>query len=349
MAALAAVGMLCPFLSRAQPEGLAGDLKGLQGVLDQLYVTMLPQSSVLIGVGQGIAGFAALWFIGVRVWRHIANAEPIDVWPLLRPFAIGGVLGLYPFLIGLINGVMQPTVAGTSQMQEKANASIALLLQQKEEASNSTAFSHLFYGNEGSSGPLWELYAQGLSPVPGITNAFDFAMNKAYFSFRNTVKEWLSEVLEIVFQAAALCINALRTFQLIVLAILGPLVLGFSVFDGFQGSLHTWLARYICVFLWLPVANIFGAIIANIQAAMLQLDINQIQSDGGTYFGPADVGYLIFLFIGIIGYFTVPTVASYVVNAADSGALTARVNRVLGSVGRGVVKGAKVIVGAAIA
>ena len=52
--------------------------------------------------------------------------------------------------------------------------------------------------------------------------------------------------------------HTIRTFQLIVLAILGPLVFGLSVFDGFQHSLRHWIARYINTFLWLPVANIFG-------------------------------------------------------------------------------------------
>jgi len=58
----------------------------------------------------------------------------------------------------------------------------------------------------------------------------------------------MSEVLQVVFEAAALCINTIRTFYLIVLAILGPLVLGLSVFDGFQHILNTWLAKYINVF-----------------------------------------------------------------------------------------------------
>ncbi len=45
----------------------------------------------------------------------------------------------------------------------------------------------------------------------------------------------------------------------------GPLVFGLSIFDGFQHTLRQWLARYVNVFMWLPVANIFGAITAKIQ------------------------------------------------------------------------------------
>ena len=78
-----------PMIGHAQDTALSTGIGGLQAVLDQLYQTMLPLCSQLIGVAQGIAGFAALAYIGIRVGRHLANAEPVDVVPLLRPFGIG--------------------------------------------------------------------------------------------------------------------------------------------------------------------------------------------------------------------------------------------------------------------
>lgn len=161
----------------------------------------------------------------------------------------------------------------------------------------------------------------GEGPLDGIGNDIKFAMAKASYNFRNSVKQWMSEVLQILFEAAALCINTLRTFYLIVLAILGPLVFGFAVFDGFQNTLHMWLARYINVFLWLPVANIFGSIIGKIQENMLRVDIQQVLRYGDTFFSATDTAYLIFLVIGIVGYFTVPSVAGYIVHAGGGNAL----------------------------
>src|SRR6266542_5935315 len=124
----------------------------------------------------------------------------------------------------------------------------------------------------------------------------------------------MSQVLEILFQAADLCINTIRTFYMIVLAILGPLVFALAVFDGFQHTLTVWLARYINVFLWLPVANIFGAIIGKIQENMIKIDISQIQQNGDTFFTSTDAAYLVFMLIGIVGYFTVPSVANYIIH-----------------------------------
>jgi conjugative transposon TraJ protein len=167
--------------------------------------------------------------------------------------------------------------------------------------------------------------------LASIGNDIKFAMAKASYNFRNTVKQWMSEVLQVLYQAAALCINTIRTFYLIVLAILGPLVFGIAVFDGFGHTLTVWIARYINIFLWLPVANIFGSIIGKIQEKMIALDIQQIGSTGDTFFSPADTAYLIFMIIGIIGYFTVPSVANYIVHAGGGNALLYKVSNVFSS------------------
>jgi conjugative transposon TraJ protein len=156
-------------------------------------------------------------------------------------------------------------------------------------------------------------------------------MAKASYSFRNSVKQWMSEILQVVYEAAALCINTLRTFYLIVLAILGPIVFGLSVFDGLQHTLTVWIARYINVFLWLPIANIFGSIIGKIQENMLRIDIQQVIKYGDTFFSSTDTAYLIFLVIGIIGYFTVPSVANYVVQAGGGNALAHKVTTLFSS------------------
>gem|GEM_PF-6352584 len=66
---MALVGLMLPFIGHAQ--GIAGEMNGMHGVLDQLYDEMIPLCSQLIGVGQGLAGFAAMWYIAARVWRHL--------------------------------------------------------------------------------------------------------------------------------------------------------------------------------------------------------------------------------------------------------------------------------------
>ncbi len=331
-----AMGILLPKISMAQ--AIANELGGLQKVLDELYDEMLPLCSQLIGVGRGIAGFAATWYIASRVWGHIARAEPVDFYPLFRPFAIGFAVIIFPSVIGLINGVMKPTVTATGSMVDNSEKAIAVLLKQKEEAIKKTNVWEMYVGETGSGDrDKWYRYSHpGEEPddegfFEGIGNDIKFAMAKASYNLRNTIKEWMSEVLHVIYMAAALCINTIRTFYLIVLAILGPLVFGISVFDGFGHTLTVWMARYINVFLWLPVANIFGSIIGKIQEKMIALDIKQISDAGDTFFSSKDTAYLIFMIIGIIGYFTVPSVANYIVHAGGGNALLQKTSSLLSS------------------
>jgi len=299
---------LLPLFSHAQ--GVASDIHSLQGILNDLYNQMIPLCSQMIGVGQGIAAFAALWFIAVRVWKHIAAAEPVDFYPLLRPFVIGFCIITFPSVLAMINGVLSPTVSATAAMVGNSNQAIETMLnaQQQQQTTTQPATPGINNGDPDK----WYQYSHPDNSSPSGTNTNPIADQFSGFGFKNMIKKMIYEMLNVLFEAAALCIDTIRTFKLIVLAILGPLCFGLSVFDGFQHTLKQWLARYVNVYMWLPVANIFGAIIAKIQANMLQLE----QSGGASNpnFTDTNTAYLIFMVIGIVGYFTVPGIANYIMN-----------------------------------
>lgn len=320
MAGLCAAALMLPLLAHAQ-DGVSGQMQSLHEVLAQLYEEMIPLCTQLISVARAIAGFAALWYIGFRVWGSLARAEPIDVFPLLRPFALGLCILMFPAVLGVINGLMSPVVRGTASMVQGSDQAVDALLKHKEEALEETDSWQMYVGMSGEGDEdRWYRYTHPDDPdggggmLSGIGDDIRFAMAKASYGFRNSVKAWMSEVLEVLFQAAALCIDTIRTFSLIVLAVTGPLAFGLSVFDGFRGTVSHWLARYIQVSLWLPVANIFGAMIGQIQENMLRIDLGQIAQTGNTFFSPTDVAYLVFLVIAIIGYLSVPFVAGQVVS-----------------------------------
>ena len=67
----------------------AVDFDNLHQVLRVLYDEMMPLCSNMTGVAKGIAGLGALFYVAAKVWQSLARAEPIDVYPLLRPFALG--------------------------------------------------------------------------------------------------------------------------------------------------------------------------------------------------------------------------------------------------------------------
>lgn len=322
--------LLLPHIAEAQ---IANRIRSLNEVLDTLYADMMPLCSRLIGVGRGIAGFAATWYIAARVWGHIARAEPVDFYPLFRPFVLGFCVLIFPSVLSMINGLMKPTVTGTAQMVEDSDRAIVELLRMKEEAIKTTAYWQMYVGPSGSGDrDKWYKYNYGDKSegfFKSIGNDIKFAFAKFSYNFRNSIKQWMSEVLKVLFEAAALCINTIRTFYMIVLGILGPLVFGIAVFDGFQHTLTVWIARYLNIFLWLPVANIFGGIMGKIQENMLKEDLHQIATNGDTFFSTTDTAYLIFMIIGIIGYFTVPSVANYIIHAGGGNALLYKVTNMM--------------------
>ena len=136
-----------------------------------------------------------------------------------------------------------------------------------------------------------------------------------------------------LFQAAALVIDTIRTFFLIVLSILGPIAFAISIYDGFQSTLTQWFSRYISVYLWLPVSDLFSSILARIQVLMLQNDIDKLQTDASYSIEASNGVYIVFMIIGIIGYFTIPTVTGWIIMAGGMGNYGKNVTSSAGKVG----------------
>jgi conjugative transposon TraJ protein len=302
---------------------ISSDMGGLQATLQKVYDTMLMHCSELIGISSAIAGFGTLWYIASHVWIRLSKAEPLEIGQLTRPFAIGIAISLWPYVIAIINGVMQPTVTGTAAIVNDSNQAVATLLQQKQEALQKSSDWQMYVGGTGGGSlDKWEELSGDADSgmLSGMSNRVKFEMAKASYNLKNSIKVWLSEILQVLFETAALCIDTVRTFYLLILAILGPLAFAFSVYKGLEDSLTHWLSHYLHVFLWLPVANIFGSLLSQIQQEMIRLDIAQLNATGQTTFGSTDAAYIIFLLMGIVGYFTVPSVTHYIIRTGGAGA-----------------------------
>ena len=57
------------------------DFENLHQVLRNLYQEMMPLCGDMLGVAKGVAGLGALFYVAYRVWKALAAAEPIDVFP----------------------------------------------------------------------------------------------------------------------------------------------------------------------------------------------------------------------------------------------------------------------------
>lgn len=112
---------------------LAIDFGNLHQILKNLYQEMMPLCGDMIGVAKGIAGLGALFYVASRVWQALSRAEPIDVYPLLRPFAIGLCIMFFPTIVlGTINAVMSPVVKGTHTILESQIEDVSALQAEKD-------------------------------------------------------------------------------------------------------------------------------------------------------------------------------------------------------------------------
>ncbi len=305
----------------------AVDFDNLHQVLRVLYDEMMPLCSNMTGVAKGIAGLGALFYVAAKVWQSLARAEPIDVYPLLRPFALGLCIMFFPtFVLGTINTVLSPVVKGCNQLMETQTFDMNEYRAQKDrleyEALMRSPETAYLASDEEFDRQLEEL---GWSPSDMVTMTGMY-MDRAAYNIKKSVRDWFRELLEMLFQAAGLIIDTLRTFFLIVLSILGPLAFAISAYDGFQSTLTQWISRYISIYLWLPVSDLFSSVLARIQTLMLQKDIQELSDPNFIPDGSSTV-YVIFMIIGIVGYFTIPTVASWIVSAGGTSAYNRNVAR----------------------
>ena len=305
----------------------------LHELLRSLYDEMLPLSADMATVAKGIAGLGALFYVALKVWQALSRAEPIDVFPLLRPFAIGLCIMFFSTIVlGIINAVLSPVVKGTNAMLENQVFDLNKLQEQKDllerEAMLRNPETAYLVSDEEFDKKLEEL---GWSPSDLVAISGMY-MERGMYDLKKSIRDWFRELLEVLFQASALVIDTIRTFFLIVLSILGPIAFAISAWDGFQSTLTQWLTRYISVYLWLPIADMFSSMLAKIQSLIIERDIDMLADP--TYIpDTSNTVYIIFMIIGIVGYFTVPTVAGWVIQAGGAGNFMRNVNQTASKTG----------------
>ena len=193
----------------------------LHQILRSLYEQMMPLCGDMAGVAKGIAGLGALFYVAYRVWQSLARAEPIDVFPMLRPFAIGLCIMFFPTVVlGTINSIMSPVVQGTAKMLEAETLDMNRYREQKDkleyEAMMRNPETAYLVSNEEFDKQLEEL---GWSPGDMVTMAGMY-IERGMYNMKKGIRDFFREILELMFQAAALVIDTIRTFFLVVLAML---------------------------------------------------------------------------------------------------------------------------------
>jgi conjugative transposon TraJ protein len=307
----------------------------LHKLLADLYTQMLPLVGHIAVVAKAIAGIGALLYVSYRVWQALARAQELDIFPLLRPFCIGICILFFPSLVvGGINTIMSPVVKGCHNLLQTEVFDMNAYQQKKDEAEKQM-MQNAGVGFVADD----EEYEKQLENLDWSAESYmqwqGMAAIRSAFSIKTLILKALRWVLEFIFDCAALVIDVLRTFFLIVLAILGPLSFAISIFDGFQATLTHWICRYVSVYLWLPIADIFSAILSKIQTITLDWEINNMSPYAS---GLGSGTYLLFLAVGIVGYFSIPTIADWVIQCGGMGGYLRNMNKQASVIGKKIME-----------
>lgn len=293
---------------------IANDVS-IHEVLEQLLLSLQDLTGPLLSAARILGGAALLIEVGrVGCSALMSPERGLDLTSLVHPLMLLLLVVLFPTLVlGSMNGLLKPVVSITTTMVESESLDMEALIEKRNELEHEQMMKDPETAYLVDSETFdEEIEALGWSPSDLSTMAGMY-LERSLYQTKKSIREGFVEILELLFKGASLTVDLLRTFFLAVLSVLGPISLGLSIFPFFRDTFPAWLARYVQVYMYLPIANIFSAILSRLESLILTQDINSIADGGGTVWDSTSTVYILFLLMGILGYLFIPTIATWVV------------------------------------
>ncbi len=279
---------------------------------DFLVLQGISHAQILVDMARAIGGIAAFFYISKRIYEQLIVDNPVSILPLLRPFALVLVITFWgPF----VNLLMVPT-NGLTTLSEAVYADKKNIVEEKLEEKQQAILATdlpLFYENEEKEAALWD------KGVNLILTSYNIISGRAIQNQLNFyIMDATRHLLESFFEVVVYLVAFLRMVFCILLVIFGPLVFALSIFDGFQDNYLQWIARFVNVNLYLPIALLILSIVQEILIYVLELEIAQINAmliyQPKMFF----VSNLIVPVCGIVGMAMIPKIASWIVSASGT-------------------------------
>ena len=288
---------------------------------DFLVDSGIDHARVLVDMARAIGGIAAFFYISKRIYEQLIADNPVSLLPLLRPFAFVLVITFWGAFVNLLMVLTNGLAKLSDSIYASKKHIVAQRLDEKQQAILSTDLP-LFYENEEKEASLWD---KGINMLLTTYNIITGRAIRNQINFY--IMDGVRQILESLFEVVVYMIAFLRTIFCVLLVIFGPLVFALSIFDGFQDNYLQWIARFINVNLYLPIALIILSLVQEVLIYVLELEIAQINSM--MVFQPQlfYVSNLIVPVCGIIGMALVPKIASWIVQASGTNSGSGRLVR----------------------
>jgi len=286
---------------------------GFFAFTDTMVQAGIENAGLLVDMARAIGGIAAFFYISKRIYEQLIADNPVFILPLLRPFALVLVITFWgPF----INLLMVPT-KGLTRLSESIYANKKHLVVEKLEEKRDAILlvdMPLFYENEEKEAALWD---KGINL---LLTTYNIISGRALQHQINLyIMDAIRQLLESLFEVLVYLIAFLRTVFCVLLVVFGPLVFALSIFDGFQENYLGWIARFVNVNLYLPIALVILSLVQEVLIYVLDREIALIHSM--LFYQPSlfFVSNLVVPVCGIIGLAMVPKIASWIVQASGTG------------------------------
>ena len=302
------------------------DMTRADQMLENVYDTIFARASTFVTIASLIGALGALFMVSSHIYGRLLRGKAIQLDVILRPIVIMFALILYTPLINTVNAVLNPTVTATKAMVSNERDVLRDVMDQLADTNEDTEQAAM-YGSLLNNGSFNEYIERnnldsGFLGSERVGQFLAWRAESITYHLRIFMREAFFQMFSFLYFAVVFCLNVIRTFTLSVLALIGPLAIGFSLWPSFSGSFSNWLGRYIGVYLWLPVANIFGFLIATVMVEFQAIQLETVLTGGDAVtFSSLDVLYLIMLVAGIIGYIAIPSITAYIITASGASAL----------------------------
>ena len=305
--------------------------------LNELFKQLYMECSTLIEPATLVCGLATLMYFCVRLWATWGRGKTIDPMDYLKPFAVLLAITFFPALISGLESTLNIVTVSTEVVVQQQQNDLKSLVKERTRLREKLEAENARYKQNETSENVDYTQSKGVYDP-------ELALKSNQSWLAEKIQEVLIWILQYLFIILRTGMQTLSILFRIILALIGPFVFAFSLFPTLEGNIGNWFARYINVYLYIPIANILGLVQTKLFMIQNQSAITALNS--GTYqYGMEDLSFILVLGFSIIGWFQIPTIASWVIQSTGGGSYLGKVNETASKSAGGAAKVAGLTLG----
>lgn len=289
-------------------------MESINDTLDELLKIFMTDLSQFFVIARIIAGIGLLISTYFTFFQIMGGSDDSVKRYLTKFLAIFLGIAYYPTLLLLIN---YPLDIITNSVRDISDKNVAKNTYVWDKSINQNGFNDDFVSNADYEKEFNKLYPVIEADDDSFMGSLKSIGSDIANSVAGMIQEIISTALRMVADLALIILNILRSFFLIVLSIFGIFVIALSSFPTLEGSFSQWLTKYINVYLWLSIGYILKSVLSRVELLANVKGLNQqyeIETAGSSLIS------LLINLCTIIGFLAIPTLSSWLVNAATNSA-----------------------------